>query len=233
VVHLVEPVTLRSRLRRRPGVVATEVAGLPVLCDADARTTHPLSAAAARLWTDLDGRPLAAHLDQLTSSDDAPTEVALIELIRRLRAVDLIEDCGPGDGAAANPVPHPAPTSAAAPPQVAPDQIELAGSRLDVAGRDVVIVTHWDSQTSDDRLRIRPSSIVEAPSPPGLAVVRPDRPTERLTVLVTFATLVEAAAPDVLTEAGIEVLAQLAEAWPAIQVVDRSDVMSAVARLDS
>ena len=97
----------------------------------------------------------------------------------------------------------------------------------------MVVVTHWDSQTSDDRLRIRPSSIVEDPSPPALAVVRPDRPTQPLTVLVTFATLVESAAPDVLDEAGIEVLAQLAEAWPAIQVVDRRDLMSALARLDS
>ena len=55
--ELLEPVSVRSRLVRAPGVRYTEVAGAAVVWEPTRRALHELSPAAAALWAALDGRP--------------------------------------------------------------------------------------------------------------------------------------------------------------------------------
>jgi len=83
----VAPVTTRSVLRPCQGVRYTELAGVPVLYAPIDGRVHQVSPGVARVWAELDGRPLA-------DLGDPPP----VELARRLRVLGLVEDDrGPGD----------------------------------------------------------------------------------------------------------------------------------------
>jgi hypothetical protein len=60
------------------------------LHDDESDVTYELSPAAAELWASIDGR----QLDELCHDicDDETTPVQVVELLRRLKALGLIED---------------------------------------------------------------------------------------------------------------------------------------------
>ena len=87
---LVRPVCGHARLRSCASVTRREHDGVTELYDAATGVAHRLSPAAADLWADLDGRPLAEV--RPAEADDAEVELAVIELVRRLKALELVED---------------------------------------------------------------------------------------------------------------------------------------------
>ncbi len=88
------PVCGHARLRGRAGISRRDHDGATELFDAETGVAHRLSPAAAELWSALDGRrldevrPVAA--DERTS--DCDVDLAVIEVVRRLKALDLVED---------------------------------------------------------------------------------------------------------------------------------------------
>jgi hypothetical protein len=82
------PVSLRSRLVARRGVRRGDEGDGTVLT-ADA-VVHQLSPTAAALFDSLDGRPLFRIRPDLLDDDRTCRET--LELLRHLRALDLVED---------------------------------------------------------------------------------------------------------------------------------------------
>jgi hypothetical protein len=92
------PVSERSRFGRLPAHPYTEVDGHPVVLALDRRRFHVLTPAGARLWGALDGRPLGEVVDDLAGPGTDPRAEG-IELIRRWRALHLVEEGLAGDEA--------------------------------------------------------------------------------------------------------------------------------------
>ena len=95
--EVVEPVSWQARLRRSPDVLYTEVAGLPVLCDPSDRVVHVLNLESVGLWVRLDGRPVADVVGEAREAWDAAGQRAVLDLLRRLKAVGLVEDAPRAD----------------------------------------------------------------------------------------------------------------------------------------
>lgn|GEM_PF-2978942 len=94
--RLLEPVGLGSRVGPCPGVRYSEIDGSPVLWEPATRVLHELTPAGAGLWASFDGRTLAEIVDDATGSmmagERARFEREAVEVVRRLRAVGLVED---------------------------------------------------------------------------------------------------------------------------------------------
>jgi len=104
--NVTEPVSGRSRPVRRAGTRYTEVAASPVVWEPHTRTLHELSPGAAALWASLDGGPLGEIITSALPVDDEDgLGSTLVEAVRRLRALGLVEDAR--DGAAGPPLAEP------------------------------------------------------------------------------------------------------------------------------
>lgn len=82
------PVTPASRPVRRAAISYTEVGGRPVLCDTVRATAHMLNAAGGALWAALDGRSIR----EIAAEAGAATTADLVESIRRLRALGVVDE---------------------------------------------------------------------------------------------------------------------------------------------
>lgn len=87
-----EPVTWRSHLMRSPLVVYTEVAGTPVLVDTESAEVQTLTPVWASIWAALDGRAIGDVLDVHELELTATELRNLLEVLRRLKARQLIVD---------------------------------------------------------------------------------------------------------------------------------------------
>lgn len=97
---VIEPVHWHAHLIRSSDVVYTEVDGVPVLVGIPEGTVTILTPTWAAIWARLDGRTVvdALEIDETALGPvDART---LIEVIRRLKAADLIHDIDPSTTAA-------------------------------------------------------------------------------------------------------------------------------------
>ena len=83
------PVSLRSRFVRRPDRPYTEVAGRSLVVVPSGHAAYELAPAAVALWAALDDRPLG-ELVASRPPDQPP--VAYLELVRRWRALGLVEE---------------------------------------------------------------------------------------------------------------------------------------------
>jgi hypothetical protein len=90
--HLHEPLHPGSRLVRRVGVRCSELSGRPILWGPMIGTVCALSPGAVRLWLGFDGRTLAEILDEARREDAASDDRAVLEVIRSMRALGLVED---------------------------------------------------------------------------------------------------------------------------------------------
>lgn len=90
--HLSEPLSLGSRPVRRVGVRYAEVDGRPVVWGPMIGTVCELSASAALLWLELDGRTVSEMLDEAAARGIATDERSVREVIRSMRALGLVED---------------------------------------------------------------------------------------------------------------------------------------------
>jgi hypothetical protein len=88
--RVIRPVGPGSRLVARPTVSSTVVGAQHHLRDTATGHVHRISPAAAELWAALDGRTLVEIRPEVASGD--PDATAVIEVLRRLKALDLIED---------------------------------------------------------------------------------------------------------------------------------------------
>lgn len=90
------PVCGHARLRGRAGVSRRGSDEAPELFDAATGAAHAVSPAAAALWSALDGRRLREIRPAATSDVDVDSEcdveLAVVELVRRFKALGLIED---------------------------------------------------------------------------------------------------------------------------------------------
>ena len=114
--QLTEPVSERSRLIRCDGVEIGRLEDVFVLLDTSSRLTCALDAPTARVWFECDGRPLGDVLESLPATAGRPRR-DLIDMIRTLRLLGMLEDAEPHDGS---------------PGEGGPDD----GSRKDGAGDD-------------------------------------------------------------------------------------------------
>jgi hypothetical protein len=90
-----QPITVRSWFVRRPGRPYTEVAGHSVVVVPERRVAYEIAPAALRLWATLAHRPLGDLIADL-DPDRAPVEY--LELVRRWRALGLVEERAVLDG---------------------------------------------------------------------------------------------------------------------------------------
>jgi hypothetical protein len=90
------PVCGHARLRGGPGVSRRGNDAEPELFDAATGAAHRVSPAAAELWAALDGRRLSEVRPGPTGDPDVDgeceVELTVIELVRRFKALGLIED---------------------------------------------------------------------------------------------------------------------------------------------
>jgi hypothetical protein len=88
------PISPASELCRRPRRPYSEVDGHAVVVIPERRAFVELPPRAVALWAALDGRPLAAVVGGLTSRTGDPViaTAEAIELVRRWRALDLVEE---------------------------------------------------------------------------------------------------------------------------------------------
>ena len=86
-----QPVGVRSRLVRCPEVTYSEVDGHSVLCLSTQRNLFAPSPLTVTLWSELDGRPLGEVFETVGLTAGTVRREA-IEVLRRLKANDLIED---------------------------------------------------------------------------------------------------------------------------------------------
>jgi hypothetical protein len=94
--RLLRPVCGHARLRAREGITLRANGDDQELFDTATGAAHRLSPAAAALWIDLDGRPLS-EVRPVGAEDgfevsDAEVDLAVVELVRRLKALGLVED---------------------------------------------------------------------------------------------------------------------------------------------
>ena len=91
--RVVRPVCAHARLRARDGITLRASGAEQELFDAITGASHRLSPAAAELWRDLDGRPLAdVRPAAMADATDGEVDLAVLELVRRLKALGLVED---------------------------------------------------------------------------------------------------------------------------------------------
>ena len=88
--RVLRPVCGHARLRAREDITLRANGDDQELFDAATGAAHRLSPAAAALWRDLDGRPLAEV--RPTEASDAEVDLTVVELVRRLKALGLVED---------------------------------------------------------------------------------------------------------------------------------------------
>lgn len=90
--RVIEPVHWRARLIRSSDVVYTEVGGVPVLVGIPEGTVTILTPTWAAIWARLDGRTVVEALGIDETALEPVDARNLIEVIRRLKAADLIHD---------------------------------------------------------------------------------------------------------------------------------------------
>ncbi len=93
------PISARSRLGRRPDRPYTEVDGHPVVIVPERRACYRIAPAALALWAALDGRPLGQVVDGLGPEADRHPLLDYVELVRRWRALGLVDECAAPDEA--------------------------------------------------------------------------------------------------------------------------------------
>ena len=189
-----------------------------MLCDPEARAVHELSPGAAAVWSGLDERPLAGHLSGLEPLDRGD----LIELLRRLRALGLVDDGGDPRSAA-----DPGPERAAS-PVTSLRPVELSGVRIDSEIGVLVALERWD-HSSPTRVELHAGPVDAGVR--GFVVIRADREPIRLSPLEALAALVESASPTDLSAGALDRLAQVAEAHPTVQLPDLAMLGTAAALL--
>jgi hypothetical protein len=227
MIRLLGPVGPSSRVQARSDIVYTEVDGRPVLCDPVRRSLHELSPAAALLWGRLDGRRLDAHCDH---SADGWSELELVEVVRRLRVLDLVEDAeGAGEGSR-EPTIRPGLEPAVA---AIAEEVELAGWADDVAGDVVVVLSRWPGSDSI-RWRVDTSSLASDPRPlRALALIDTEGEPGRLQPVDALRVIVGSAAPPALAVGPLDDLARIAESIPVLRAPDSSalsDMVNALGR---
>jgi hypothetical protein len=183
------------------------------------RRFHVLAPAAAGLWGSLDGRPLDEVVAGLTGTDEARRPdrsgdpmLACVEMLRRWRALGLVEECGGRHGGSAEPHRIPAPRAT----------ISFRASAAD-AGATLVV-----GATADQRVtvRVRPPQVVGAGVPlTGVReVIQTPAPTMvegPIGVLDVFGALLEGVVEDEVVDPGLaDALAGLAEDLPGRRVLD-------------
>ncbi|HET8931005.1 MAG TPA: hypothetical protein VFN21_10140 [Acidimicrobiales bacterium] len=94
---MVEPVHWAARLVRAPGVLYTEVDGLPCLVRAADGLVRALTPTWAGIWAQLDGRPVAQALNIDPDALDPIDARNLLEVLRRLKGTEMVCDAGPAD----------------------------------------------------------------------------------------------------------------------------------------
>lgn len=92
----IEPVHWGAKLRRSPDTIYTEVGGEAVLCRTVARSLHIANEVVVGLWLLLDGRPLSEATESVAAEWSDADRRRVIEVLRRLKAVGLIEDAPAG-----------------------------------------------------------------------------------------------------------------------------------------
>jgi hypothetical protein len=104
--NLTEPVSERSRLIRCNGIELGRVHDMYVLLEPVSRVTCMLDPQNARIWLECDGRPFSEVLGSLRAESLPPTR-DLLEMIRALRLLGMIEDTRihPESGVHARPEP--------------------------------------------------------------------------------------------------------------------------------
>jgi hypothetical protein len=225
VVQLIsEPVHWASRLRVVEGAPYTEVAGCALAVVPSTANVVLLAAETGTLVSRLDGRPLCAVLAEELAGWGDDERRPVIEVLRRLKAVGLLEDAPPG--AAPRPVPWlasaratevtVAAASAATAPRPSPGE-PLPPGRIALLA--VACDDGPDLHDAGTKLVTLRADGAEAAAAECLVVpVEPGRRTDGgPSPLQIFAALVTATAPRAqLTEPGVlDLLAELAETVPA------------------
>lgn len=212
--RLLRPVGPTSVVVPVPTTRYTECDGTPVVYDPVSRVFQPLTPVGAAVWARLDGRSVAALVDELARLPGAPpsTPVDVVEVVRRLRAVGLAEDADPAapagvpvraEGVATAAVrlrgrvePVTEPSGAA--PAVGSTHGPTSGAP---AGTEVLLDPGTDAEVTVDPAR-----------PPVRFVSAGEGHEGPLAPLDALRELADAAAPGVLDPAdGLDALADLAE----------------------
>lgn len=92
---VIEPVHWASRLARTPGVLYTEVAGIPCLVRASDGRVKALTPTWAAIWAQLDGRPVTEALSIEPDTLDPVDTRNLVEVLRRLKGMEVVCDADP------------------------------------------------------------------------------------------------------------------------------------------
>lgn len=207
----IEPVHWGAKLRRSPDTIYTEVAGEAVLCRTMARSLHVANEVVVGLLLLLDGKTLAEATEPVSAEWSDADRRRVIEVLRRLKAVGLIEDA-----------------SADADPADLPDLDEVAAAPTQLVVRatvhqvdsSTVLELHSGSDDGDAvELTLEPGAaislgangdvidrIIVMPEPDVAVLNDPLRPLDALSVWVD--SLVE---PDLAEPGVLDGLAGLAE----------------------
>lgn len=211
--RLLRPVGPTSVVVPVPTARYTECDGTPVVYDPVSRAFQPLTPAGAAVWARLDGRSVAALVDELARLPGAEPSIRVdaVEVVRRLRAVGLAEDADPvgaparPEGSATGavrlrgrvePLTEPSTAASTEGPAIGPAPRAAAG-----VGTEVLL----DPET-DDEVTVDPAH------PPVRFVSVGEGGEGPLAPLDALRALADAAAPGVLDpDDGLDALADLAE----------------------
>ena len=228
--YVAEPVSIRSRIVRAEGVRYTEVDGNAVVWEPTERVLHELSPAAAGLWANLDGRPLGEVIAQVEAerglladgSRPSPTEVEVLDAVRRLRALRLVGDVSPGQG----------PVEELGAEGAPPEWVQLTADLVDVDD-ELLVVLRGDATVEVDVTRnVVLAERDAAPVPIGrFVILEADRPEPRPLTPVQLLGALRAACPDVQRSVRdrfavhpllLDALAAVAEAVPGQAMDDQA-----------
>lgn len=188
VPEAVEPVHWGARLVRSPDCCYTEVSGTPCIVRARHGDVQALTPTWAAIWARLDGRPVADALN-VDPTSLGPTDARnLVEVLRRLKGKGVVCDADP-----TSPPRDRHDLETLAPDASTPVDLRGSASRdgarllIDPAASERVTVALTEGPagtlvTIRRRLRRRRVTDIEVAAADGGA--RPERPAERLTVIV-------------------------------------------------
>lgn len=223
------PLSLGSKLARRPGQAYTEVDGHPVVVGPEPGRFTELAPATLALWAALDGRPL----DEVAAAVDPDLgrgRVGTVDVCRRLRALGLIDDVAvlEREGVEAA-----GPVSAIDPPRRARvslrGQVVDGGAGLALAGSEAGNSVEPSIPSKAVDVEVDPPAVVGAahalshivlprrsagPGTAAGATAALGNPVQD-PLAVFAALLINLAEPDLTAPGLVDALADLAEALPA------------------
>lgn len=230
------PVSPRSRFFRRPDRPYTEVDGRPVVIHPDRRTFYELTPAATAVWASLDGRSVRELATSITTSTGSDPVLSCVELVRRWRALGLIEECTVLGTAPADDLHLPSPPKT----EIALVADTAATGAVLVVGlgaRSTVTVVVTPPRLAGAAVALR--GLVQLGPIPGSGSMAQPAEAEAegpLSPLAVFGALVQSVADEELHDGGLaDALASLAESLAGLRLpatdLDSTEVQHAIDEL--